>query len=151
MDGDRQRLAERAQLEVDLLGKTVKGVFRHRDVLAQAPRDVDPVAFARRAEVIVAGSALRARQAHDEQFQRDAVAGGPAGHAFAEASDLARALVAEHEAGRYREVAAVEVQIATTHADVAHAYENLAGCRLRPLDILDLERARTRDHGLLHA
>jgi hypothetical protein len=151
VDRDRERFAERTQLEVDLFGQLVERVRRQRHVLAQAAGAVDAIRLAGRAEVVVAGPALRAREAHGEQLERDTVARREARDAVAERGDFAGALVAEHEPRRHRKVAAVEVQVAAAHADVAHPHQHLARRRLRLLDVLDLEGARARDGCLFHA
>ena len=71
-------------------------------------------------------------------------------HAFAERFDLAGALMARDEPGWQRELAAEEVQVAATHADLAHPHEHLARARLRHVDILDLDAAGSRQRCCFH-
>ena len=105
--GDGERLAQRAEFEVDLGGQLVAARTPATCMYSRRPPVVlMPFALRTGAEVVVAGAALRAREADVEQLQRDAVTLREAGDAFAERLDLARALVAEDEARRHRELAA---------------------------------------------
>ena len=89
--------------------------------------------------MIVAASALRTRAAHREQLERHAIALGESVHTITQRLDFARYLVAKAEAGGQRELAAVEMQIASANADAPHAYERFAGRRLRDVHVRDLE------------
>ena len=140
--GDRQRLGERAEAQVDAGRKAVQRERRNGPRGLQRTGRVDAEELqvvADVAEPAIGGRlAARVERAHDNR-----VAGAKAGDSLADLGDRPRHLVADHlrgmHAGVHRPVR--DVQVGPAHAAVGDVEAHLVGARLLDGCLADREAA----------